>query len=141
MAFITHILLVSLSYALVVPTSDKFGHAKVVTNCTEQCPEGYVLCAENKTCIFSHWQCDGVVDCLESEDELDCADYKKNDPDSHFNQAYEAGMKTSCDKSKLLLKKILRKMTPEELTVFSTIMNDYLKEEKNQYHPSKYLFN
>ena len=44
-----------------------------LANSLEICPHGYFRCKANqKDCIPSEWVCDGVVDCDEGIDELNC---------------------------------------------------------------------
>ncbi|KAI1721753.1 low-density lipoprotein receptor domain class A domain-containing protein [Ditylenchus destructor] len=110
----------------------KPGYAEVKQSCKLECDDGYFLCEKNKTCIYEHWRCDGVVDCSTSEDELNCTHYTKNDANSDFNKALEKGIK-SCTKTGNVLKQILRNMTPEELKVISKAVSDYIKTKKDEY--------
>lgn len=57
----------------------KPGYAEVKQSCKLECDDGYFLCEKNKTCVYEHWRCDGVIDCSTSEDELNCTHYTKKD--------------------------------------------------------------
>ncbi|GBN43187.1 hypothetical protein AVEN_66993-1 [Araneus ventricosus] len=58
-----------------------------------QCPTGYIRCPSSNRCIFSHWKCDGIVDCRgRPNDERYCGNNTGKTP---FNAAVRAPSNTA----------------------------------------------
>ena len=43
-----------------------------VTKTSAQCPHGFITC-EDKTCIVETSRCDGIIDCVDGDDEVNCS--------------------------------------------------------------------
>lgn len=54
----------------------RFNNLHFVTFLGDQCPYDQFMCESDSTCIPLSWHCNGVPDCQDQSDELNCSKSK-----------------------------------------------------------------